>query len=98
MKSDFNARIEWISYENGGRRCVPPQGTRYCPLIRLYEKERCVEWSINFVCPDFNETDLIDFAFLAKEAPIDLVELNKEYDIFEGAKKVAKIRVIAYVQ
>ena len=98
MKSYFTAHIEWIAYENGGRRCIPPQGTRYCPLIRLYEKERCGEWSIDFICPDFNETDLIDFVFLAQEAPSGLVELNKEYDIFEGAKKVEKIRVFAYEQ
>lgn len=95
MKSGFTAHIEWIAYENGGRRSVPPKGTRYCPLIRLCENERCVEWSIDFICPDFSETNLVDFSFLVKEAPINLVELDREYDVFEGAKKVAKIRVIS---
>lgn len=96
MKKYFTAYIEWIAYENGGRRCIPPQGIRYCPLIQLYENESCVEWSIDFICPNFNETNLIDFVFLAKEAPVNLVELYKEYNIYEGAKKVAKIQVISY--
>lgn len=94
MKNYFTARIEWMSYENGGRRNVPPQGTRYCPLIQLHEKDRCVEWSIDFICPDFSKTDLIHFCFLVENAPTNLIELNEEYNVFEGAKRVAKIKVI----
>ena len=94
MNNYFTAHIEWMSYDNGGRRTIPPQGTRYCPLIQLYEKERCVEWSIDFICPDFSKTDLIQFCFLVEDAPTNLIEMNGEYNIFEGAKKVAKIKVI----
>ena len=94
MKDFFTARIEWISYGNGGRRKIPPQGTRYCPLIQLYEKEQCVEWSIDFNCPNFSETDLVIFRFLVEDAPTNLIELGEEYIVCEGSKKVAKIQVI----
>lgn len=90
----FVAQIEWIEYEKGGRKIIPPKGARYCPIIRMTDKEQYCDWSIDFLCPDFNETNMIMFTFLVNEAPTGLLELNKFYDIFEGARRVARLKII----
>ncbi len=92
MKSYYIAKIEWVSFEKGGRRVIPPIGTRYCPLIML-DDEKEKKWSIDFVCPDFNKTDLIEFSFLVDGAPTEKIILKKTYDLYEGKKKVAKLYI-----
>lgn len=72
---------------------IPPKGTRYCPLIHIYNADKHNEWSIDFICPDFNKTNIITFCFLVNEAPTDLIELNAIYDVCEGTKIVAKILI-----
>ena len=90
----FIANIAWIPYEEGGRKKRPPKGTRYCPLISIYRNGNCEMWSIDFICPDFDETKTIEFNFLVNDAPSDLVRNNVFYDVFEGNRKVAKIFVL----
>ena len=90
MKVCFISKIEWVSFEKGGRRLIPPKGTRYCPIIMLDDEEG-KKWSIDFVCPDFSETDLIEFSFLVDDAPTEKIILKKTYDLYEGNKKVARL-------
>ena len=91
MKAYFISKIEWVSFEKGGRRVIPPKGTRYCPIIML-DGEEGKKWSIDFICPDFNETDLIEFSFLVDDdAPTEKIIPKKTYDLFEGNKKVARL-------
>lgn len=85
----FTATIKWLSSENGCRKKLPPEGTRFCPIIKLGEEEK--KWSIDFICPDFTKTDLIEFSFLVDDAPTDMVEINHYYDLCEGEKKVATV-------
>ena len=54
MKRYYVADIEWISHDKGGRKSIPKEGTRYCPLIRICKEDSRVDWSIDFVCPDFS--------------------------------------------
>ena len=54
MEDKFVASIKWISHKKGGRKEEPKEGTRYCPLIRIYKVIGYEEWSIDFICPDFN--------------------------------------------
>ncbi len=69
MNKDFISQIDWISYEEGGRKKIPSEGVRYCPLIRIGRAIGYDEWSIDFICPDFEETNLIKFRFLVDDAP-----------------------------
>ncbi len=94
MKKIFTANIKWVSYEKGGRKKIPIEGTRYCPLIRINKDTDFEEWSIDFICPNFCVTDIIHFKFLADTAPSHLIEKNSIYEIFEGYRRVAKIRII----
>ncbi len=90
MKIYFFSKIEWVSVEKGGRNNISLKGTRYCPIIMIDDEEG-KKWSIDFVCPDFSETDLIEFSFLVDDAPTEKIIIKKTYDLYEGNKKVAKL-------
>lgn len=92
MKMYYFAHIEWMAYEDGGRRTIPPKGTRYCPLIRLDNGVKQSEWSIDFICPDLNDT-VIKFCFICDDAPCSLLKIDKEYNLYEGLRAVAKIKI-----
>lgn len=94
MEKIFTANIEWVSYEEGGRKKKPREGTRYCPLIRMNKEYNFEEWSIDFICPNFDITDVINFKFLTDKAPSYLIENGSIYGIFEGYRKVAKVKII----
>lgn len=89
-KQYYIARITWISED--GRKNIPPEATRYCPIIDLPTESET--WSIDFVCPDFEKTDVIEFSFLALNAPDHMIHKNEKYDLYEGSKKVAQITII----
>ena len=90
----FSAYIEWINAEGGGRKTIPQQGMRYSPLIRLKKNGKMEEWSIDFICPDFSQSNIISFHFLADGAPDYLIQIGNRYEIFEGSKKVAEIKIL----
>lgn len=93
MKKNFCATIVWKTFEQGGRKNVPPEGTRYCPLIKLNENEL---WSVDFICPDYSKCNIINFSMLSNDAPIELIVKGKIYNLYEGQKLVASICVIQY--
>ena len=94
MRNYYIAQIKWLSNTEGGRKKIPPKGTRYCPLIRIYNKVNYEEWSIDFMCPDFTKTNIINFNFLAKDVSHNLIEKDKSYEIYEGNKRVAEIKIV----
>ena len=85
----YEARIEWIAHEQGGRKEIPPEGTRYCPLIKI-NGEDC---SIDFICPEFSVTSIIKFKFFSNQICYNL-SANDSYELFEGEKKVAIIKLL----
>lgn len=97
MKEYFVSLINWIPYKEGGRKQLPPKGTRYCPVLRVFRNTKIEDWSIDFICPDFEETDKIEFKFLVSNAPSELLKINEIYNVFEGGKFVAQIRIIEIV-
>lgn len=90
MKKYYAARVMWIKEQDGGRK-IPPEGTRYCPIIGLSSENNY--WSIVFDCPDFSKTDRIIFSFLSDDAPEEAIEKAKCYELFEGNRRVAFIVV-----
>lgn len=94
MENYFIASIDWLSGEQGGRKAIPKEGTRYCPLLKISSDVDSMEWSIDFICPDFNETNIIKFKFLVNTAPSHLIEKNSKYEIYEGNRKVAEVKII----
>lgn len=97
MKKMFLSKIKWIAYENGGRRMIPPKNTRYSPIMRI-DAHTNQDWSIEFICPDFNGTDMINFCFLSEDAPYNKVTCNVWYNVYEGNKKVAEIKIVEIIE
>ncbi len=89
-KQHYIARITWIS--EGRRKKIPPEGTRYCPIIDLATESDT--WSIDFVCPDFEKIDVIEFSFFASNAPDHMIHKGERYDLLEGSKKAAEITIV----
>lgn len=98
MERYYVANLEWISSDKGGRKSIPREGTRYCPLIRICKDGGGVDWSIDFVCPDFSITNNIKFKFLVNNAPDNLIEENITYGLYEGNKHVAELRVVDIIE
>ena len=63
-------------------------------IVMFDEKDNC-RWSIDFICPNFEITNLIRFTFLSDDAPMDKIKIGCEYYLYEGNKKVAQINVIS---
>lgn len=93
MKKIAKAKITWISKENGGRKNPPEPGIRYCPIVvfDVLNKNKDGFWSADFICTEVDEkmNSIVDFAFLAEDAPIELLVDGNRFELFEGNKKVA---------
>ena len=98
MKRYYVAAIKWISNDKGGRKSIPREGTRYCPLVRICKADSRVDWSIDFVCPDFSITNNIEFRFLVNDVPDNLIEKHATYGLYEGNKHVADLRVLKIIE
>lgn len=87
----YLAKISWFS-EEGGRKKTPKEGMRYCPIIDIITEKN--KWSIDFICPDFKRTDMIEFTFLAADAPEKTININEKYYLYEGDRKVAEVIIV----
>lgn len=93
MKKLVKARITWLAYEEGGRKNPPPAGTRYCPIVIFSDMKNTHDelWSADFICTDVddNNTSVVDFSFLAEDAPYEYLSIGNEFKLLEGNKKTA---------
>lgn len=89
------ARIEWIKYENGGRKVIPPEGEKIYPMIML-ENEGLIPWSFWLKNKTFlgNFTTLAEMDFLLENAPHDRLISGKEFSLYEGKKKIALGKIV----
>ncbi len=92
MKSYVVAKVSWLSFEEGGRKKIPPKGTRYCPIIKVNNVNLHGEWSVDFMCTeiDQNRKCVVRLGFLSPKAPIQLLVKDTGFELFEGNKKVAR--------
>ena len=67
---------------------IPKKGVRLCPIIELGTKDK---WSIDFECPDFNDTNIIEFSFFGDNFPEKYIEINKSYKLLEGARQISTV-------
>lgn len=89
MAKVFEASLEWVPENLGGRKMIPSFGTRYNPLIRIDGAKSALDWSIDFICPQEKEQVDIQFSFVSEQAPMDMLKKGGSYGIYEGNKKVA---------
>lgn len=99
MNRQVNARIHWLSSQNGGRK-EPPRGTTYSTVARFearLDEWPNVAWSLvieidAFVRLDHTYTHKI--WTLSPDAPADLLRGGDKFDLMEGNKVVAHGEII----
>ena len=95
MASSMRARICWVSPDEGGRSTIPP-GPTYSTAARferLRERWPHEAWSIvaEFLgSPDENGCLDARVRLLNPEGPADLLTVGSQFDLFEGARLVAR--------
>ncbi len=95
VKVTFTAKIEWIEFEEGGRRTPPSKGTKYCPIIKFDNITLPNEWSVCFICTEERtKSCTVEMSFLSDTPPDIGIEANSTFGLFEGNRKVAKGKVM----
>lgn len=91
----YKAKIFWIRAEDGGRTTIP-QGDKYAPIIKVLGEAYFEEfWSafvvnVKYIGENITEATI---EYLSELAPNNLRE-NVEFELYEGAKNVAKGTIV----
>jgi hypothetical protein len=95
MKNIVEAKIQWITAEEGGRQS-PPLGPKYTTVAR-FEDERDAwlkeAWSlvVEFIeLPDATLSHRVRVRFLAEQGPANLLVIGSAFELMEGNKSVAR--------
>jgi hypothetical protein len=95
-KTGVKASIHWLSETEGGRKQLPTS-LRYSTVARFPQQK---DWPTNAwsVVAEFNEPPTQDAVaqvrFLVEEAPQHLLASGTTFELLEGHKIVATVRVI----
>lgn len=87
------AEVTWIAEREGGRKNIP-FGSRYAPQI-LVKGETELKWSafiFNQITFDTYKTFAVVY-YVSKKAP-DKLDINMEFDIYEGSRKVGSAIIV----
>jgi len=91
------AFIHWVPEDQGGRR-LPPSGPDYSTLVRFVPDAwpPAEAWSLvvhKIRCIDSPDCWLVDVRFLVPEAPQDKLVSGRDFELYEGWKRVARGRI-----
>jgi len=100
MKGWAQARINWLSANEGGRRTLPA-GTRYTTIVSFAPHNLnpvSAEWSLVIEANEpLNRAQsvVVKVWFLADEGPLELLQPGRRFSLFEGPKLVAHGEILA---
>jgi hypothetical protein len=95
MKRDVRCIIRWISAARGGRS-VPPRPAKGYTAPAIFEADRAATlgtWSLRILeASELHGGEVVEarIAFLAPEAPQQLLQEGARFELAEGAKVVAR--------
>ena len=94
MSKTVNAQVEWVPFEEGGRKNrIPIKGEiRYSPIIVFEGQDISFEaWStIIYALEHINDcTSIIQLTYGSPEAPFSYLVSGNKFKLFEGVKLVA---------
>lgn len=86
----YKATIKWFSANEGGRKRIPPAGTKCFPIIRTQTLNG--DWSIAFACTDIRDDRRMDitFSFLSPDVSDSVFHKSDTFALYEGGRKVAE--------
>jgi len=88
------AKIFWIPHSEGGRERTPT-GLQYTTVERF--KDPAADWSADawsVVVRFLENRENVEVRFLAEDAPHRLLQPGTAFELYEGYKKVADVRVL----
>jgi hypothetical protein len=88
------ANLRWLTKDEGGRE-YPPTGQEYVTVARF--KDPAGDWSRDawsVVVRFLDDPQHGEVGFLVDEAPDHLLQSGSEFELYEGAKKVAEVTVL----
>lgn len=88
------AAVRWLTREEGGRD-RPPQGPEYVTVARF--EDPAGDWSLDawsVVVRFDGDPEHAAVGFLVDEAPQHLLKSGTEFDLYEGARRVAVVRIL----
>ena len=94
MRTKVRAKLNWIPFEQGGRKTIIiGEKLKYCPIIKYDNEDLAKEaWSV-FIDSSMlsgNNVTYITLTYFSDEAPFEKLQVGKEFALFEGRKLVAK--------
>jgi hypothetical protein len=94
------AEITWVSPEEGGRKCLP-QGKKYSTISKFEEDSQTwfkSAWSIvlEFEVPPSQQGNpsFGRARFLSPDAPIERLKVGKEFELYEGNRRTAIVKIL----
>jgi hypothetical protein len=84
MKKIVEAKIQWITAEEGGRQS-PPLGPKYTTVARFED-----EGDVWLELPDATLSHRVRVSFLAEQGPANLLVIGSVFELMEGNKSVAR--------
>jgi len=93
MKKWMEARIKWLSTEEGGRKAPMAVGIKYCPIIEFPNTPSvCGSWSaeINILSQLSKLESHANVSYLSEKAPFELLQKGADFELYEGKRLVAK--------
>lgn len=88
-----NAKITWKSPVEGGRKNLPGQNSRYCPIIKFNGENSSVgNWSadITILKTDYDSLySLAELKYLSPNAPNCNIYTGNKFMLYEGNRLVA---------
>jgi hypothetical protein len=100
MTKSVQARVTWVPAALGGRS-APPAAGRYSTVSRFDDPRADwshVAWSVVLELhgpADGAGVSRADVRFLVPEAPHELLRPGARFDLYEGARRVAQVDVLA---
>lgn len=98
MKKTVNAIINWIPYENGGRKKkISVFCGRYNPIIVFEGEDISYQaWSADvYVLEHISDViSKIQLSYLFPEAPFSYLESGNKFRLYEGAKMIANGEIL----
>ena len=94
MSGSSRARVRWLSSSEGGR-AEPPAGQQYITVARF--SDPAGDWSTDawsIVLTFLGSSEEAEVHFLAPEAPAHLLRQGQVFELFEGFRKVAEVRIV----
>ena len=90
------AKVVWVKPEEGGKKKIPPVGMMFYPMIKIDGDKERINWSLVLVNKEFIDRyqTIATIKFIMDNAPQHLLRSGSEFTLYEGARIIAKGKIV----